>query len=281
MIAAYRHAPLVAATLTAMPGNVQELPASRWALRLGDTPVSARLDDAWLVLTAPAPAAVSPAAMLAWNAALPGRVKFALSENGEPHLRAEIPLDEDAEPLIREAWSGLEMALALLRGEPCQPPPGETAPAVSPDEIQRLCAEAGWPATPRNDGSCAVELECPGAFVQATLAPRGAGVRASVQLASLAASAAGSVAAAGLLLLTTGGVVRLARPVMETDGGKVLPRLEAAFSTSPTAAQLAHALAGLSVAWQLCAEEAGALQDPDLAREFLALSNTTKRKEKT
>lgn len=281
MIAASRHAPLVAAALAGMPGNVQEHPAGRWDLRLGTTPVSARLDDAWLLFSASAPTTTAPAAMLAWNGALTGHVKFVLSENGEPQLRAEIPLDDDAEPLIREAWSGLGGALALLRGEAVQTPAGETAPAVSQDEMQRLCAEAGWPATLRSDGSCAVEIESPGAFVQALLTARGAGLRAAVQLASLPASATDSVCAVSRLLLMTGGVVRLARAAVETGGGKVLPRLEVTFSTRPAADHLAHALAGLSVAHQLCAEEARALHDTNLAGAFLALSNTTTRKETT
>ena len=280
MIATYRHAPLVAAALAGISGNVQDLPACQWDLRLGETPVSARLDDAWLVMSAPVPAATARAAMLAWNAGLSGRAKFAISENGEPHLRAEIPLDEDAEPLIREAWSGLGMALALLRGGENRPPAGESEPAVSQDEIQRVCAEVGWPATLRSDGSCSVELECPGDFVQASLAPCGAGLRASVPLTNLPESATESASAIGLLLLTTGGVVRLARPVMEASAGKALLRLEVAFSANPSAAHLAHAFAGLSVAHQLCAEEARALHDPNLAGEFLALNNTTTRKVK-
>lgn len=278
MIAASRHAPLVAAALAGMAGNVEPQPAGCWDLRLGATPVSARLDDAWLLLSAPVPATT---AMLARNGALSGHVKFVLSENGELQLRAEVPLDEDAEPLIRAAWAAMESALAALRGEAVPTPVGEAEPALAQDAIARLCAEAGWPATLRSDGSCAVEIESPGAFVQASLTARGAGLRAAVQLASLPAAATASVSAVSRLLLIIGGVVRLARPAMNMSEGRALPRLEVTFSSSPAADALAHALASLSVAHQLCAEEARALHDPNLAGEFLALSNTTTRKETT
>ena len=272
-----RHTPVINAAFAEIL-DLQESHASRWALTLRDTPIIAHHDAPWLVMTAPAQADVSPLALLGWNAALPGRVKFALSASGEPEIRAEIPIDEDAGPSIHEAWRGFEIALGLLGGGERQPPSG-IVPAVSQDEIKRLCDEAEWPWTPRDDGSCAVELEYPGSFMQASLAPCGGGVRVSVPLERFAEPAAESVSALSVLLLSAGSAMRMVRPVCKTAEGKVSPRLEVVFSSVPAAAQIAHALSGLSVACQFCAEEVRALQDPNVAREFLALSKTKTRKE--
>src|SRR5438105_3978852 len=111
MMPASRHTPIVAAIFAELLRTAQEPRASRWELTLRNTQVIARLEDTWLVMTAPAAGSASPPALLGWTAALPGRVKFALSARGEPQIRAEIPLDEDAGPLIREAWRGFETAL--------------------------------------------------------------------------------------------------------------------------------------------------------------------------
>ena len=278
MIATSRHTPVVTAAFAEILGRSHESHASPWELTLRDTPILARQAAPWLVMTSPAPRDVSLLALLGWNAALPGRVKFALRANGEPQIRAEIPIDEDAAPLIHEAWRGFETALTLLRGEECQAPAG-TSHTMAQDDFKRLCDEAEWPCTQRSDGTCVVELECPGSFVQASLAPRDGGVRVSVPLANFDESAAESVSALGVLLLSAGSAMRMVRPVCETSDGKISPRLEVDFSAVPAAAQLAHALSSLSVACQFCAEEVQALQDPNVAREFLALNKTKTRKE--
>ena len=278
MIATARHTPVVSAAFAEILGRPQKSHGCQWDLVLRDTPIIAQHDAPWLVLTAPAPGDFGPLALLAWNGALPGWVKFALSASGELEIRAEIPIDEDAGPSIHEAWRGLETALALLGGGESQLPSG-IAPAVSQAELKRLCDEAEWPCTPRDDGSCTVELEYPGSFMQASLAPRDCGVRVSVPLERFPESAAESVSALGILLLSAGSAMRMVRPACETADGKVSPRLEVVFSSVPAAAQLAHALSSLSVACQFCAEEVKALQDPNVAREFLALSKTKTRKE--
>jgi hypothetical protein len=281
VIATSRYAPLLVEAFADILGKTDVQSATRWDLTLSGTPIIAQHDDSWLVMTAPATAAPALPTLLGWNASLPGRVKFALTENGDAQIRAEIPLDDDSEPLIHEAWHGFATALALLHGEASQLSPVATAVAVAQEELKRLCDEAEWPCTPRGDGSCAVELECPGAFLQASLTPHGDGVRVSVQIASCDELAVESVSALGVLFLKVGAAVRMARPVFETGEGKVLARFEVTFSAVPAAAHLAHALSALSVAAQFGAEEARVLQEPDVAREFLALSKTTTRKEET
>ena len=222
--------------------------------------VSARVEDFWLVMSSPAAAEADALDLLARNGVLRGGVKF--GRNGHTEIRVEIPLEEDAPvaAAIREAWIGFESALS---GEASP----STEPPVAPDSLAALCAEAGWPATPRADGSLAVELETRGAFVQCSLE---AG-RASVALASFLASEGDSSAAISALLLEAACGVRMARPVVETRDGEVRPRFEVVFAAPPDAAQLAHALSALSVAWRLCGEEAKALKKKDVAGEYLAL----------
>lgn len=271
MIALSRLAP-IAATALAECADAPVLPSrGRWDLVQHGAPIAAHLDGEWLVLTSPVAAAVAPRDLLAWNAALPGLVKFALSAEGAVQIRAEIPVDEDSGALIRATRGGFDAALAMLGGERLIPVLADVQP-----DLARLCEEAGWKATPRGDAACVVELECPGAFHQATVAAHGAGVRAFVSLPKCDESVA-----IHLLLLTAGGAVRMARPTIESSEGRVNAAFEVSFPTVPAAAHLAHALAALSVACRLCAEELRALQDPDVAREFLALSETQTRKETT
>ena len=281
MIALSRLVPIAAAALAEFSVVAQEPLHGRWDLIQRGTMIAVTIEDGWLVMIAPLTCAGEPRELLGKNAALPGHVKFALSPEGGLQLRAEIPLDEDAGPLIRKARDGFDAALAALAGEKCVPIANETPRPVSQDDLKRLCDDAGWIATPRGDDACVVELECPGAFHQATLVANGGGVRASVPLAKCDESAADSVAATGHFLLTAAGVVRMARPILEFSEGRVIPAFEVSFSAMPAAAHLAHALSALSVACQLCGEEAKALHDTNVAGEFLALSKTKPRKEKT
>jgi hypothetical protein len=279
VIAAPRHGALVTAAFSDALGKVRVGPAGRWEIAVRGAAIVAREDDGWLALCAPIRSAAAPLALLEWNAALPGRVKFALSEMGEPELRAEIPLDADAGPLVAEAVRGFDAGLALLRGEAVTPSPAEPMSPCEPDALDRLCAEAGWPCSRRADGACAVELECPGAFLQATVAAGNAGIHVSAALASCEAAAPDAQRALAIFLLESGAALRFARPVCASGAGKTTARFEVVFSPAPTAAQLAHALASLSLAAQFCLEESRALQDPAVAREFLALHQTTTRKE--
>jgi len=272
MIAASRHTPAVEEIFAGIFNRAQSHePRTVWNLRTDDAPVTACIEEGWLVMSTPAPRDATAEAMLGKNSALPGMLKLTLSKSGTPELCVEIPLDDDESgPLVREAWSGFES----LRGENVPGLDSADAPVASQADLLRLCSEAEWPATARGEDACAVELECPGTFIQATLAAHGGGVRAGVQFGGVAESARDCMNATAILLLTTCCAVRMVRPAWEPGEGCVKPGLEVVFSTVPSAAQLAHALSGLSVACQCCAEEARALLDPDVAGEFLALSKT-------
>ena len=240
-----------------------------WNLPLDDSCVTAHVEDIWLVMTGPVVADADPLDLLTRNGALRGGVKF--GRNGRLEARVEIPMDEDASVAtsIREAWNGFETALAAIHDGERASAPGESP--VSQDFLTAACVEAGWPSTPRSDGSLAVELEARGAFVQASLSPGDGVVRASVALASFQASETESVSAICQLLLEAACGVRMARPVVETRDGEMKPRFEVVLAAPPDAAQLAHALSALSIAFQHCGEEVKALQKKDVARKYLAL----------
>ena len=276
MITASRHSSAVAEIFAGIFGDaLQQEPRTEWELHSCGAPITARIEESWLVMSAPVPCDASPDFVLGISSALPGAVKLSLSANGGAQIRVEVPLDEEESGAqIREAWSGLESALASLRGEAAHAMEIGNAPAVTQEDLKRVCEEAGWTPTLRGEDSCVVELECPGTFIQASLAPHGCGVRVSVPLGNIPETETESAAATGILLLNTCGAVRLVRPVWESGDGCVKPGIEIIFSAVPSAAQLAHALSGLSVACQCCAEEAKALRDPNVARQFLALSKT-------
>ena len=71
----------------------------------------------------------------------------------------------------------------------------------------------------------------------------------------------------GSLLLVAGGVARLARVSSDAEGA---PRFEICFDEAPSSAQLHRALGALSVVCLLFYREAQAIQDPQVARLFLA-----------
>lgn len=233
----------------------------RWHVALHGVRVAARVDGSWLAMQSPAVTDATPIELLARNAALPGLVKFGRDRDGGIVVCAQIPIDDltSTVPLIRDACTGFEFAASSLSAV------NEMA-SVSAD-LQSLCMEAGWNFTARSDGSLAVELECRDTFIQATLSAQGEGVHVFVELAD----GDESMPAIAEMLLIASSTVRLARPVMVPRDGKPSPRFEVAFSTMPTAAQLAHALSALSVACATCAEEVVALQNTNVAGEYLAL----------
>jgi hypothetical protein len=195
-----------------------------------------------------------------------------LDENGERHLRAEIPIAEEpgGDALVREAWRGFEAAHAMLSGGD----PGMAQPAweaTSQADLKRLCDEAGWNSTPRGENAVAVELECRSAYFQASFAACDNGLRAAVDLAEGDAPGAEAAEATGLFLLAAASEVRMTRPAVDSIAGKATTRFEFVFPSAPRASRLAHAFSALSVACQVCAAEVKALRNPDVARDFLAL----------
>jgi hypothetical protein len=246
-----------------------------WELSLpAGARVQARVVDSWLVMTSPVAMAGQAARLLDWNAILPAWLKFALSENDRFQARAELPIDAMAgyPAMIREAWQGFQVALGVLCGKDSAPPRSEPLPPLAQSALISLCEEAGWKAVPRENNAVAVGLECPGAFHQATFAPCAGGLRAAFELTAAGTESKTEAGeAVTRFLLAAGAGVRMVRPVTESISGKAVSQFEFLFSATPTAALLAHTFSALSTASRLAAEEVKALQNTDVARDYLAL----------
>lgn len=228
-----------------------------FALVLADgRALAARATDRWLLCDGPA-ALAAPGELLAQNAALRPPLKLVLNPDGQPRLRAEWPLDADV-----AAGEALPQLAALIR---------DPAPvALGGAELQALAQAAGWPATPRNETLCAVQLEVDG-YASALLSARDGAVRAVVEIARLHAAPAACAEAVAVLLLTVAGSVRFVRPVFAEGSAW----LEVAYPMAPDAGALGEGLAALSVAWRMAGREAALLAaHAALAADFLTLRAT-------
>lgn len=257
--------------------------------------VTARAVDEWLLLELPLTDRIARGEMwdlLRMNACLEGSSKFVLMpDNRSVHLRADIPLfdeeydqtecdgetDEDLARRVETACAGLKGALHSFRGEATNGRAMKSGQTEGADEsraqeLQRLCAEAGWPFIERAAGRLAIDLDARGGFYQALVEQRGWGARVSVEVAVCDDLSATSRQAITTLLLKTGGVVRLARPSVDEQESRIAARFEVAFVALPTALELAHALSSLSVACSLCGRETRVLRDETIANDYLAIA---------
>ncbi len=225
--------------------------------------------------------------MLLQNAALPGGVKFCLGEKtSDAVLSVEIPMNEEEESIGVERWIGEAMAgfaQGALKWSILTARPAESALAtvaerratIDPTAEKRLgelCERAGWSCTTRANGQVAIRLDVRDAFCQALLASKvGKMWRLRVSL-GMAISTEGKVPeAVHLLLLSASRLVRLARASAAPAGDAVEYRWEAVLPADYDAQMLGHALGSLSVACQLTARELQAMEDQEIAQEYLAL----------
>ena len=208
------------------------------------------------------------------------------------HLRADIPPagDEDFEgdceseldgiltTRLLDACSGLKGAFRSLRGEKSSEQPALTSSVNlegqannGVEELRCLCGDAGWSFIERSAGRLMIELDVKSGFYQAVVQHRAEGAHVSVEIARSEALAETSRQALSMLLLGTGALVRLACPSIEETENQIVARFEVRFTTMPTAVELAHAFASLSVACAMSGREARAIQDEVIARHYLAL----------
>jgi hypothetical protein len=237
--------------------------------------VTATAGEDWLVLEAGAdPDGTYPG--LFWDAAtrngsLGGLVKFVLAGDGRLRLRAEVPLPEGVvvAARIREVCGGFESA--CMSGAAPARADGPPIQAVGALDLKALCSEAGWPFVVRGDGRLAVELEVPGSYAQALLAPWQRGVGVSCEIAAFDSLEEVCRPAVGGLLLAASGLVRLGRAAVRPDGAVAVAQFEVRFESAPAPLEISSALECLSVACSLCGEEAKTLQLPAVAERYLAL----------
>lgn len=282
---------LITTALAGSVSSLKEVDTGRWHFALVNGAVlrgSAAMDEAWLTLEADLPEAGRPLnlwRMLGRNAQAGGGAKFiyvpdrAVARRGEVRLRAEIPLDAGAAlaERIRLACQGCKQA------HEARPRPGRAAEvdaatsapaddAPAGEDLGELCSQAGWEHRQRASGRVSVALPVGTESYHAILdrTPAGA-LRAAVELGTVAKPSRPTRQALGLLLLTAGGLVRMVRPAAETEGSAARLSFEMVFDLPPSAGELSHALAALSVACRLCGREARVLEDQAVAAEYLSV----------
>jgi len=237
---------------------------------------SVQRDDGWLLYSAPLPSPFpgDRERLLAWSGELAGGCKFAC-DVARPVLgvQAELPLAATSDARI--AWVeagfaqaaghlGLAAAVAVHRASP--------SPAV-PRELADLCGEACWPGEARADGSLAVDLGVPGAYVPGIVERREDRIAVEAELVEMPAAGGACRAALVAFLLRVNGAFRMTRAVVRGPGPRAL--LEACVPGDAGAEELGEAIAALAVAAQRTALEARLLAgDEPLARAYLERGGT-------
>lgn len=228
------------------------------------------MTDRWILREAAVLDGVLPRRerLLVVNGGLPGFTKFALTPTGLPVLRAEVPLDEDDEPEL--VAGDLETALGEARR---QFHDGHARPRASTPDVEALrqrCVESGWPHTLHACGGAVFPLGNRSRNAVLELPEQG-GVRVSTRLGLLPAEPDPGREAMCLFLLTLGGVVRFARPVLTPRGDRLEAACEVWFDSLPSPTKLAHALAALAVACRFGGAEFAALADAQAASAYLSV----------
>jgi hypothetical protein len=232
-------------------------------------------EDGWLLFTAEAPAAASrrcdPLRLLAWSGTLSGGCKFARSAAGaELSVHAELPAFAESPERVAAIEAGFAEAAARIGLAASAPAWPAEIPAEPPQPLATLCREAGWPFEERADGSIAVDLGVPGAYVQALVDALADRIRIDAELADVPEAKGPCRTALAELLLRANGAFRMVRAVLGTASRAVL---EVALPPTAGAAELAEALAALAVAARGCALEARLVAtDEALAQAFLERS---------
>lgn len=273
--------------LKACSSHVKQTGSGQWAFQLSNgapLQVAAQVADGWLELDAPVStgkkcASIKPTQLwnlVRWNTGLPGCAKFAVMPGRRSaHLRAEIPLGDDV-PLterIGQTCRGYTKALGRFHGSGDSSQDGrgglcDRQDKAPQEDVKALCKAAGWEFSERRSG-LSVELDVPGGFYQATLDQRtSGGIGVSVEIVTVESPAKETCRSLGLLLLRACGIVKMARAAVHDGDKRTAVRFEVILGGCPVAAEINHALSALSVACRLCGQEARALQDEAVAREY-------------
>lgn len=249
-------------------------------------PARARVASGWLELTTALSGAArldsDPLSWLRLNARFGGSVRAACAL-GAPdlHLRTDLHIEEETS-LFDRVGSACEQvceALHLLQPGaaemPATPQAGRDddrrdSSSVAGD-IERLCAEAGWPCTIRAASDMRIDIETrAGVFGARLESASGRADHVIVELGDLSGQSKTSQRAVGVFLLALSSTVRAVKgAVLERDGVEVAAL--ASPLEGPTVQALDRALSALAVACQLSGREVQALRDERLASDYLAL----------
>ena len=296
MYAGKEHEKRIAMSLENCGASINQTGRGRWELELVNgksVSATAMLLDGWLSIDASVSDRIGHAdlwRLLTLNASLVGFSKFVLMpDHRSVRLRCDISLGEDDDEFetdvvststtrVREACVGMKSALARFHdekpsGRVKSKPASDNQEAATPQHLRRVCEDAGWKFTERSTGKFVVDLEAQGGFFQATVEQRSVGAHVSAEVARWNALAESSRHALAVLLLRAGALVRMVRPAIEEDESQIGARFEVVFRELPRAFELAHALSALSVACSLCGREAKAVQDENIAKEYLTIGS--------
>jgi hypothetical protein len=277
----------IAAALEKCATSVVRIADAQWLLSLtngAELTVHAGVHDDWLILEGPRvpgfgfrgghasgePDAAGLWSLLRVNAALVGGAKCALEPDlSGTQVRAEVPLDDDIDVArrITQACTGIKSAAARVHGSAAYDSP--VAAPLTHAELEALCRATPWTCVVRKE-CVAVDLQVQGAFRALVTARPDGKIAASVDLNGRPADSSSPVCRAALahFLLRINRVVRMARAAAAGE----TPRLETVFADAPTAPELNHALAALSVACRMAAREAEVLAcEVEAARAYLRL----------
>lgn len=275
-------------------GRVEPDGAGGWRLGLGRgsrLPAAAHLGQGWFRLETDVPRKRLKRHggsdllwhLLEWNRGLPGGVKFVLTPDQRVGLRAEAPVDGEADMAVRvaDALAGVETGWSRLRRRgkrahaDAEGARADTTGSVEPVDLGAMCTSAGWAFTQRPDGRLAVDLDVGDGFRQACVESRDRDTRVSTMLARAETLDPASRHAWSVLLLSASGLVRMGRTTVTEEDGVATATFEVAFAPAPCAVELRHALCVCSVACRVCAREVEQLRDPEVAAAYLAVRGCT------
>ena len=242
-------------------------------------PARARVLDGWFELRAALPAwALSRHDDLSWlriNARLDGSVRVAhLLGNRVPYLMADtrIAHEPDRDDRVMSACIDLSGALhAVENSHEDMAYFQAQAPRTAVAEIERACADFGWPCTVGTDGTVRLDIVTRAGALAARLESSPAGAaRAVVELIDMADQPVVSRRAVAALLMALSGSVRSVKAVVRERDGATVAALVSPLE-GPIDRSLDRALSALAVACHVSGREVQALRDERLAAEYLAL----------
>jgi len=229
-----------------------------------------RLEENWLLLTEPADGGLLPTASesiwsaLTKNAASPTEVRTVLVPPKRLLLRSEILLTDEA--VAEQRVRGVLDAFQMTWGG--QVSVSQGLPNDWVVELEQRCEESGWDCVRRSSGRLTAALDTTPPQ-HATVTSNGNGVQLFVDIADYSTAPAACRVAAAMLALESSGQMRMVRAAVDENQSRL--RFETVFQVMPSAEELAAGFSVLSVAVALTAESLAALQNEDLARDYLTI----------
>ena len=259
-----------------------------FSLQNGDLiTAEARIEDYWVSVQA----GTSPAAHVAadrkrlWgcllrNGRMAGPVRFAVGSSGDERLRADIPLEGNANleqqiaqvcRALKGAYGGHSEENGVVRNAASINDAGKSARSAG--EVRQRFGDNGWDLTVKDEHVSAA-LDVPGRYVQARIHSCGRDAfRASVSLLTVTGEVVPVCQhAIALFLLTASNAIRLVRPAAYASTGRTRIGCEVHFGIGDDpSGDLSRVLSALSVAADLCLQEVRALTHESVGAAYLGV----------